>query len=78
MTLLFLNLSIGEVVVILLVALLLFGPKQLVSTAQKIGKIVFNIQKTTDNLKKEIAQQVNTANKETEPDTQIEPKETNR
>lgn len=54
MTLLFLDISGGEILVIALVALIIFGPKQAGAIARKIGKSVTELRKATTSIKDEI------------------------
>jgi len=54
MTLLFLNFSGGEIVVLLLVILIVFGPKQAFEMARKAGKTLNDLKRITEKVKNEI------------------------
>lgn len=54
MTLLFLDISGGEILVIALAALILFGPKQAGSIARKIGKTMTELKNAASSVKEEI------------------------
>jgi len=56
--LLFFDVSGGEILVILLVVFLLFGPKKLPEIARKIGKIIFEFKQVTQRIKSEIDQEI--------------------
>ena len=45
--------SFTEIIVIMAIALILFGPEELPEIARKIGKVVFEIRKATNELTKE-------------------------
>jgi sec-independent protein translocase protein TatB len=44
----------GEIIIILAIALVLFGPEELPDIARKIGKVVYEIRKATNELTKEL------------------------
>jgi sec-independent protein translocase protein TatB len=48
------NLGAGEIVVILVLALVFLGPKQLPEMASKLGKVIRDIRKATSDIKNEI------------------------
>jgi TatA/E family protein of Tat protein translocase len=52
--LLFFDISGGELMVILLVAFLVFGPKRIPEIARKIGKGMNEIRRASDEIKREI------------------------
>lgn len=54
MTLLFFNIGGGEIVVLLLVMLLVFGPKQAIDVARKTGKVINDFKKVTRSVTDEI------------------------
>jgi sec-independent protein translocase protein TatA len=54
MKLLFLNIGGGEIILILLVMLLVFGPKQAIDVARKTGKVLGDFKKATQSVKDEI------------------------
>jgi len=47
--------GIGEIILILAIALILFGPEDLPEIARTIGKIVFEIRKATNELTREFS-----------------------
>jgi Tat protein translocase TatB subunit len=47
------NISFSEIVVVLLVALLLFGPEQLPSIARQLGKLAADLRKGTNAVRRE-------------------------
>jgi len=54
MTPLFFNIGGGEIIVLLLVMLLVFGPKQAIDVARKAGKVLGDVKKATQSIKDEI------------------------
>ena len=54
MTLLFLNISGGELIVLLLVMMLVFGPKQSIEFVRKVGKVMNEFKKAAHSVKDEI------------------------
>jgi len=60
MSLLFLNISGGEIVVLLLVILIVFGPKQAFEMARKAGKILNDVKRVTQSVKNEIMKEEKT------------------
>lgn len=54
MTLLFLDISGGEILVIVLVALIIFGPKQAGAMVRKAGKALSEVKRATSSIKDEI------------------------
>ena len=54
MTLLFLNIGGGELLLLLLVILFVFGPKQAIGVARKAGKIMNDFKRATQSVKDEI------------------------
>lgn len=56
MTLLFLNMGGGEVVLIVLVVLMFFGSKNIPSLARGLGKAMREFQDASDGIKREIEQ----------------------
>jgi sec-independent protein translocase protein TatA len=71
MILLFLNIGGGELLLILLVALLVFGPKQAMDVARKTGKVLNDFKRETQSVKDEIMKEV-----EKEEDDKKEPEQT--
>lgn len=65
--------GIYEILLILAIALILFGPEDLPDIARKIGKVVFEIRKATSELTREFQSSINTpsndVNKVSEPVT---------
>ena len=54
MKLLFLNIGGGELLLLLLVILFVFGPKQAIDVARKTGKIMNDFKRATQSVKDEI------------------------
>jgi sec-independent protein translocase protein TatA len=54
MILLFLNIGGGELLVLVLVILLIFGPKQAIEVARKTGKVLNDVKRATQSVKDEI------------------------
>lgn len=55
--LLFLDISSGELLLILIAVFLVFGPSKLPEVARKIGKLYSELKKASDNLSKEFNQE---------------------
>jgi len=53
------GLGIGEVLIILVIAFLLFGPKQLPEVARQIGKAVKGFKDTAEDLRKSVEPEIN-------------------
>ena len=53
------GLGIGEVLIILVIAFLLFGPKQLPEVARQIGKAVKGFKDTAEDLRKSVEPELN-------------------
>ncbi len=58
-TLLFFNISGGEIFIILVVAFIIFGPKKIPEIARKLGKGINEMKKATTDIKREINNEVN-------------------
>ncbi len=54
----FLGFGSGEIFLIIIVALLLWGPGRMVDIARKLGKIVNNLRKATSDLTNQITQEL--------------------
>lgn len=63
-TLLFLNMSGGEILLIVLVAYLVLGPKKIPEIARMIGKGMNELRRATDDIRSEINREVNNIKKE--------------
>jgi len=61
---LFLNMSGGEIFVIVLVAYLVLGPKKIPEVARMIGKGMNELRRATDDIRTEITREVNNIKKE--------------
>jgi TatA/E family protein of Tat protein translocase len=55
--LLFLDISSGEILVIILVVMFLFGPKQIPVIARTIGKGLYELRRASDQIKREVMQE---------------------
>lgn len=53
------GLGIGEVLIILVIAFLLFGPKQLPEVARQVGKAVKGFKETAEDLRKSVEPEIN-------------------
>jgi len=58
------GLGAGEVLIILIVAFLLFGPKQLPEIGRQVGKAVKGFKETADDLRKSVEPEVNSIQQE--------------
>lgn len=56
---LFLNLSFGEIFVVVIVIYVIFGPKKIPEFARKFGKGMREVKKATADIKREINKEVN-------------------
>lgn len=52
--LIFFDVSGGEIMMVLLLALILFGPKRIPEISKKIGKVMYEYRKVTEKIKSEI------------------------
>ncbi|MCU0370478.1 MAG: twin-arginine translocase TatA/TatE family subunit [Bacteroidales bacterium] len=62
--LLFFDISAGELMVILLVAFLVFGPSKIPEIARKIGRGMNEIRRASDEIKREITKETRKVEKE--------------
>ena len=62
--LLFFDISTGEILIILIVVFLIFGPQKIPELARKLGKGISEIKKASDDIKREINSEVNKIEKE--------------
>ncbi len=53
------GLGAGEILIILVLAFLLFGPKQLPEIGRQVGKAVKGLKETADDLRKSVEPEVN-------------------
>jgi len=53
------GLGAGEILIILVLAFLLFGPKQLPEVGRQVGKAVKGLKETADDLRKTVEPEVN-------------------
>jgi Tat protein translocase TatB subunit len=65
---LFLNMSGGEILIIVVVAYLILGPKKIPEVARMIGKGINQLRQATDDIKREINREIYNVKKEVEPD----------
>jgi len=73
--LLFLNISGGEILVILVVVYLVFGPKKIPELARMVGKGINELRRATDDIKKEFNKEVSSIKKDTDVDLNIDLKD---
>jgi len=80
MILLFFSISGGEIVLVLLAVLVIFGPKRIPSMARKVGKVMGEVKRTTNSLKDEIMEEsheINETVKSVIDDVKVSEKENN-
>lgn len=53
------GLGVGEILIILVIAFLLFGPKQLPEVGRQVGKAVKGLKETADDLRQTVEPEVN-------------------
>jgi TatA/E family protein of Tat protein translocase len=53
------GLGVGEVLIILVIAFLLFGPKQLPEIGRQVGQAVKGFKETADDLRKSVEPEIN-------------------
>jgi sec-independent protein translocase protein TatA len=53
------GLGAGEILIILIIAFLLFGPKQLPEIGRQVGKAVKGFKETADDLRKSVEPEIN-------------------
>src|ERR1043166_9526571 len=53
------GLGAGEILIILVIAFLLFGPKQLPEVGRRVGKAVKGLKETADDLRKSVEPELN-------------------
>ena len=73
------GLGAGEILIILVIAFLLFGPKQLPEVGRQVGKAVKGFKEATDDLRKSVEPEINIIQQEmkmVEQDFQASLKET--
>jgi Tat protein translocase TatB subunit len=61
---LFLNMSGGEILVIVLVAYLVLGPKKIPEIARMVGKGINELRRATDDIKNEFTKEMNNFKRE--------------
>lgn len=64
--LIFFDVSGGEIMMVLLLAIILFGPKRIPEIAKKIGKVMYEYRKVTEKIKSEIRNVENEAEENVE------------
>lgn len=67
--LLFFNISGGEIMIIIVAILLVFGPKKVPELARNIGKAMNQLRNATEDIKKEIIEESNKKENKTKKDT---------
>jgi Tat protein translocase TatB subunit len=63
-TLLFFDFGSGEILLILLVAFLIFGPDKIPELARNIGKFINDIKRASDDIKTEISREADRKDRE--------------
>lgn len=64
--LLFFDISAGELMIILLVAFIIFGPSKIPEIARKVGRGMNEIRRASDEIKREISKETRKVEKELE------------
>ena len=64
--LIFFDVSGGEIMMVLLLAIILFGPKRIPEITKKIGKVMYEYRKVTEKIKSEIRNVENEAEENVE------------
>ena len=72
--LLFFNISGGEILVIVIVVYLVFGPKKIPEFARMLGKGINELRRATDDIKREFNREVNNVKKDINVDDPFEKK----
>lgn len=67
-TLLFLDISSGEFILILVAVVLVFGPRKLPEIARQMGKGMNEVRRVTNELRREIREEANKVEKEIKPE----------
>ena len=57
-TLLFFNISGGEIFIILLIVFLVFGPGKIPEIAKKLGRAVYEVKRASSEIKREINSEI--------------------
>jgi len=60
----FFGIGFGEVLLILIVALIIWGPKRLPGIARMLGKTMYNLKKATNDLTSQITREIDIEEKE--------------
>jgi len=55
----FLNIGISELILVLIIVMILFGPKKIPEFAKTAGRVIHNLNKAADDIKKDISQEIN-------------------
>jgi sec-independent protein translocase protein TatA len=75
-TLLFLDISFGEIFIIIAVIFVVFGPQKIPEFARKAGKGIRDIKKASADIRKEINQEVNNYKSEVDLERIVKESET--
>lgn len=70
--LLFLNISGGEILLILIVVYLVFGPKKIPEIARMVGKGINEMRRATDDIRREFNQEVSGIKKDMSVDMDLD------
>lgn len=74
-SLLFLDISFGEIFIIIVVIFLVFGPQKIPEFARKAGKGIRDIKKASADIRREINQEVNNYKSEVDLDRMVKESE---
>ena len=70
-TLLFFDISTGEIMVILLVVFIVFGPSKIPELSKKLGRGIYEIKRASNEIKREIDTEVRKLEREVDLDKMI-------
>ncbi len=71
---LFFDISTGEIVIILMVVFIVFGPSKIPELSKKIGRGIYEIKRASNEIKREIDSEVRKLERDVDIDIDIEPK----
>lgn len=75
-TLLFFDISTGEIFILLIVVFIVFGPSKIPEMSKKLGKGIYQIKRASNEIKREIDSEVRKLEREADIDIDLEPKKT--
>ena len=60
----FFGMGAGEIILILVVAMIIFGPGKLIGISKSLGKMVYNLKKVSSDLTTQITKEIEEKDKE--------------